>query len=350
MEERVDVLVVGAGISGLSCAAALHSSGCEVRVLEARPTIGGRLRSEVVPGGGVVDLGATWFWPGEHRVAAMVERLGLAIHDQHLAGDALYHDPAGSQRIAGNPLDVPSARFSDGAQSLADAVAASMPAGVVSLSTAVESVSYVGAEGLRVAGPFGSIAAGHVVIAVPPALAVSSIAFDPPLPERTAGLAAATPVWMGAIAKVVMVFDEPFWRQRGLAGAAISHFGPMREVHDMSGPAGSPAALFGFVHLGAHGEPDRSTIRAQLRELFGADAPEPRSILVQNWRDEAATSPPGVERLTAYQLFGHERFRTPTMGRRLHWATTETATESPGHIEGALQAAERAAAAILANP
>ena len=37
------------------------------------------------------------------------------------------------------------------------------------------------------------------------------------------------------------------------------------------------------------------------------------------------------------------------MDGRLHWASTETATMTPGHIEGALVAGERAVRAILSS-
>jgi len=45
-----DVVVVGAGLAGLSCARALHARGLDVQVLEAGPVVGGRVRSEHVDG------------------------------------------------------------------------------------------------------------------------------------------------------------------------------------------------------------------------------------------------------------------------------------------------------------
>jgi len=45
-----DVAVVGAGLAGLTCARALHERGLDVRVLEAGPEVGGRVRSERVAG------------------------------------------------------------------------------------------------------------------------------------------------------------------------------------------------------------------------------------------------------------------------------------------------------------
>jgi phytoene dehydrogenase-like protein len=45
-----EVLVVGAGLAGLTCAARLHAAGRQVRVLEASDGVGGRVRTDVVDG------------------------------------------------------------------------------------------------------------------------------------------------------------------------------------------------------------------------------------------------------------------------------------------------------------
>ncbi len=343
----VDVVVVGAGIGGLATARLLDRAGRRLRVLEARPRLGGRLHAVEV-GDRRLDLGATWFWPGERRVAGLVAELGIATHAQHLAGDALFHDRPSPQRIDGNPLDVSSSRFSDSAVDLVDAVAASLPEGTISTDTVVTRIER-GADGVRVIHGDTSTAGSHVVVAVPPATAVRSITIEPPLPERIAGLAANTPVWMGAIAKAVAVYETPFWREAGLAGGAISHLGPLRELHDMSGPDAQPAALFGFAPLGTDGTaPSTAAVVAQLVELFGPAAAAPLEVVVQDWRAEPFTSAPGVAGLTAYQTYGHEWFAEPVDGR-LHWASTETGAVAPGHIEGALAAAERTAERILTS-
>ncbi|HEX8093860.1 flavin monoamine oxidase family protein, partial [Jatrophihabitans sp.] len=52
-----DVVVVGAGVAGLSCARALHARNIRVTVLEARDRVGGRVRTVRVAGQ-PVELGA----------------------------------------------------------------------------------------------------------------------------------------------------------------------------------------------------------------------------------------------------------------------------------------------------
>lgn len=52
-----DVIVIGAGFTGLSAATALLEAGCNVIVLEARDRVGGRVASEYLPDGRRIDTG-----------------------------------------------------------------------------------------------------------------------------------------------------------------------------------------------------------------------------------------------------------------------------------------------------
>jgi oxygen-dependent protoporphyrinogen oxidase len=75
-DSAVSVVVVGAGIAGLACAHRLRTLGCAVRVLEAEPVAGGRMRSERL-GEFVVDRGAQFIASGYHNLLALAAELGL---------------------------------------------------------------------------------------------------------------------------------------------------------------------------------------------------------------------------------------------------------------------------------
>jgi monoamine oxidase len=344
-----DVVVVGAGVGGLRVAVELQrqahrGTAMSVAVLEARSRVGGRVHCVPVAGGHL-DLGATWFWANEPRINELIASSGLRSFAQHIDGDMMFENN-GAHRLDGNQLGQPSGRLVGGMQAVATALFNQLPDGVVAFEQVVRSIRRVG-DGLVVATADGSFTAQHVVLALPPALAVASIDFEPELPAELQALAASTPVWMGATTKVVVAYERPFWRDHGLAGSAFSYDGPMREIHDMSGPNGDPAALFGFCPgTPSVAPPTPERVLSQLGALFGPQARSPLAVHIMDWKAEPFTSPPGVEALTRFDTFGHRLYQRPTFGGRLHWASTETSTDAPGHIEGALAAADRAAAAI----
>jgi monoamine oxidase len=96
MTLEADVLIIGAGLSGLTAARALERAGRRIVVLEAASRVGGRVLTEDV-GGDHVDLGAHWIGPTQDRIAALIRELGLAIRPQPIAGRSVLH--VGGRRI-----------------------------------------------------------------------------------------------------------------------------------------------------------------------------------------------------------------------------------------------------------
>jgi monoamine oxidase len=73
------VVVVGAGIAGLTVAAALRQAGIDHVVLEARDRVGGRLHTVDVAGT-PVDLGGSWIHhPIGNPMSALAAELGVAV-------------------------------------------------------------------------------------------------------------------------------------------------------------------------------------------------------------------------------------------------------------------------------
>src|SRR5699024_8685902 len=84
-----DVIVIGAGLAGLSAARRLRRLGHSVTVLEARDRVGGRTESGKLSDGQWIDLGAQWIGPGQDRMYELAGRLGLQIVPQFNIGQTL---------------------------------------------------------------------------------------------------------------------------------------------------------------------------------------------------------------------------------------------------------------------
>ena len=84
--EDVDVVIVGAGLSGLIAARELHKKGHRVHILEARATTGGRMIRQTTKTGAVIDLGGQWGGATHHRFQALVDELNIKTFPSYYDG------------------------------------------------------------------------------------------------------------------------------------------------------------------------------------------------------------------------------------------------------------------------
>jgi monoamine oxidase len=238
-------------------------------------------------------------------------------------------------------------RIVGGSQRLALALAERLGDRVV-LDAPVRSIEW-GAGGATVLSGAGTVTARRVVVAMPPPLA-ARIAYSPPLPAERDQLTQRMP--MGAVIKVMAVYDAPFWRTEGLSGQAGSDRLPLAVVFDNSPPSGTPGVLLGFFegrHAVEAARLDETARRALvvdcLVRYFGEHAARPTAYLEKDWAaDEFSRgcygpfAPPGV--LTRFGA----ALRRPV--GPLHWAGAETATRWCGYMDGAVESGKRAAAEV----
>ena len=106
---EAEVVVVGAGVAGLSAARRLVAEGRDVVVLEARDRVGGRLWNTEI-GGEANELGGEWIAPYQSRMHALLRELGIELFPAYRDGDAVYVDESGrAHRHSGDETGLSSA-------------------------------------------------------------------------------------------------------------------------------------------------------------------------------------------------------------------------------------------------
>lgn len=93
---NADVVVVGAGFSGLAAAKKLVSAGKTVIVLEARDRVGGKVYDRKAANGALFELGAAYVGPCQDRIMALAAEFGIGTHLNYDIGKGVYFN-AGSR-------------------------------------------------------------------------------------------------------------------------------------------------------------------------------------------------------------------------------------------------------------
>jgi monoamine oxidase len=465
----LDVVIVGAGVSGLTAACQLSQAGRTTVVLEAQPQIGGRLQrlqvgssnrsaANAVPGW--IDIGGQWVGHTQTKTLEYARQLNISTFPVPSSGkDTFFHegrlsrhnhawpstpyntadlvrdwpalnvptderddvvatwlkietlaksvDPAAPwthpearaldtmtiatwlERNARTPIaawwtdviarnwggngafesgsasmlhfawaqrvspqsETPEAMlFDGGAGQFPLRLAAGLPKDIIHTDEPALFIEH-SSSGVAVTTPKAVYRAKAVIVAMPPHL-TGRIHYSPPLPAARDQLTQRSP--MGALIKVLVVYDTPWWRERGLSGHAIGKLDVVELVADSTNPKpGSPGVLASFLTGGAATKfgalPLADRRAAVLQDFATLLGPEARDSALEyhegNWPENpwiggaySTFYTPGT-----WTQFGAS-LRQPV--GRIFWAGTEVSTAWPGYIHGALQAGEDAAQAV----
>jgi monoamine oxidase len=197
---------------------------------------------------------------------------------------------------------------------------------------------------VRVATDKGDFTARFVIVAVPPGPA-ARIEFEPHLPALRDGLQQR--MAMGAMVKCIVAYERPFWREKGFSGQVATDDDVLGIVMDDTRDSGT-ATLLAFIEgrhalemSGVDKQARKQAVIASLIRFFGPEAEHCIGYDDNDWLTEPYTHGyvgsmgPGV-----MTRFG-SALREPC--GRLHWASSETAEEWAGYIEGGLRSGIRAA-------
>jgi monoamine oxidase len=359
--DELHVVVVGAGMAGLTAARVLHDAGISVEVLEARDRIGGRTWTADV-GPATLDLGGAWIHGTRGSpLTDLLEAHQLTAGRFSDDADFLYDEQTDSraswrpyvQAVDGFVDDLgrlrrslgPEASVADGAQEWLDdegwtgldrrigryaleqglaGLGYAAEADELSLEWFWEESSYGGGDhlidggygvlvdilgddlaittdaavsavawdeqGVTLTSAAGTHTATHAVITVPlGVLKAGTIAFSPGLPaDKSAAIARLD---MGALEKVVFVYEERWWGEDGGASfISADEDGAWAWFADLSDHTGAPTLVAftgGDFSRSSRAEPDDAVLvedaELAMALAYGRTPPAPVATAVTRW-------------------------------------------------------------------
>jgi monoamine oxidase len=403
------VCVIGAGFAGLAAAVAVQEGGAEPVVLEARDRVGGRVHSERLGNGAVVERGAEFIEHGHQALAATAARLGLDLAPTGMSyGDreprgglgvtraTLWAEVARLKRLlaerperppgasvaallGGLPLD-PGAREAIAARLQ---VSAAQPVGALA-ATALDHAgsTFDRSESVRVAGG-NQLVAVRLAERLGQALRLRTPARAVAWSEREVRVAAGGDV-VTADAAVVAVpasvsgrirFDPPLpaWKAAALGRVVYGHaaklFVPLSRPAPPSAVLSVPDHYWTWTARGAGGavQPVVSAFAgsapalerlgvaggadgwlARLRALRPDLAVDEAGAVLSTWDDDPWVGAAYSTRTPDRDPGDDDRLARPT--GPLHFAGEHTAGDWAGLMEGAVRSGLRAAAEVLERP
>lgn len=339
-----DIVIIGGGVAGLLIAYRLHQEGVRSQILEARSRLGGRiltLRSKDEP---PLEMGATWLGKKHHHLLDLLDELEIDICEQYMGSKGYYEPMSVSppQLVELPPNEEPSYRIAGGTDRIIQELADSLDQSHIQLDQAVKAIRKTDA-GLQIQTTDERFEADFAVSTLPPKLLADSVDFSPSLPDELTDIASQTHTWMAESIKVAITFEEPFWRKPGSSGTIFSNVGPVSEMYDHSGD--KRFALKGFMDDAYHSvsrEQRKQLVLEQLRRFYGDKVDRYQSYRELVWQKEPFSFRDYDQHVIPHQHNGHSVFRSSFLDDRLLVAGSETATEFPGYMDGAVESAHRA--------
>jgi monoamine oxidase len=89
--KQADVVVVGAGLAGLTAARRLVKGGHSVLVLEARDRVGGRTLNESIGGGEITEVGGEFAGPTQDHILDLADELGVDTFKTYDDGNNVFY-------------------------------------------------------------------------------------------------------------------------------------------------------------------------------------------------------------------------------------------------------------------
>ncbi len=340
---ETDVLIIGAGLTGLTLAYRLRDTPLKVKLVEARSRIGGRIHTIYGKNGGSQEMGATWLGRKHISLFGLLKELDLTTFIQLLGNKAVFEPISTSppQVVSLPPNSDPSFRIKGGTSKLIKTLASHLSPAQIITGQPIQSITKESKE-FFVKGENQFFKAKIVVSTLPPYLLTQSIKISPALPNSILETATKTHTWMGESIKVGLTYKTPFWKADNTSGTIVSNVGPIPEMYDHSNVEETAFGLKGFFngsYFSVTKEERLALVLKQLEKYYGTQVKDYLTYEETVWRKEPYTFTPYESHLLPHQNNGNPVFRKACLGGQFFVAGSETAESHPGYMDGAISSA-----------
>lgn len=338
------ILIIGAGLTGLTLSYFLRKEGFQPTILEARNRLGGRILTDQKKDLAPIEMGATWLGNQHRRLIGLLNELKIPIFEQKL-GNLAFYEPIGSsppQLVQLPPNNEPSYRVVGGTNTIIRTLVDQLDKDAIFFGETVEQLNFE-ENYVQVVTNRKIHKVDKVISTLPPYLMVNTIQIHPELTPGVMEIANQTHTWMGESIKVGLRFEKPFWHENKSSGTIFSNVGPIPEMYDHSNFEENRFALKGFSdnRFAVVTKKERlNLILKQLAKYYGEKLEGFLDYEEKIWQNERFTYLEYKEPLFPHQKNGDTNYHLPYFGDRFWIAGSETSPGFPGYMEGAVQSAE----------
>ncbi len=345
MEAKNQIIIVGAGLTGLTLAYYLKKKNIRAQLIEARNRIGGRILSLQSQENATVEMGATWLGDQHIALKNLLKEIHVDIFPQVL-GETAFYEPISTsppQIVKLPPNDAPSYRIKNGTASIVNALKDFLDEDQILLNKKLTSIHGHG-EKLIAKCKDEEFECFQIVSTLPPALFFKNISVIPNLPSQLIQVGSETQTWMADSIKIALRFKKPFWKEHPKSGTIFSAVGPVPELYDHSDEENEKFALMGFIngsYFSISKEERLQLILTQLQKYYGDDVMEYESYEELVWKHEEETTTAYSKHILPHENNGHALLQGSYLDDRLFFSGTETSPSFGGYMEGAVLSALR---------
>ena len=348
------IIIIGAGLTGLSLSFELKKKGISSLILEGRNRAGGRIKTIKGNQDTPMEMGATWFGKKHQTLVSFLEELNIPFFKQYNSGIALFETMsfAPPQKFTIPASEEPSYRIQGGTESIIKNLILKVGARNIQLNTPIAKIKKQDNYILLKTSSDVEYKCDLVISTLPPKLFAATIECTPTLPQSTLDVFNHTQSWMESSVKFSVEYEAPFWRDQGMSGMAFSQSSLIPEMYDHCNFEENKYALKGFLN-GAVANYDSKKREAMviqtLKKFFGSDAENYIGYFDKIWEREEFTYSDSPQFLPSHFNNGHAIYQNAIWENQLWLAGTETSPKFGGYMEGAIFSAQQTAEKIFKN-